>query len=369
MINEIIPLGNPDIREEDIEAAASVLRTGMLIQGSHVKQLESNIENFTSVSNCTAVSSGTAALHLALLALEIEKGDEVIVPALSFIATANVVEVVGAKSIFVDIDPVYNTILVGDIEKKITSKTKAIIAVHEFGLCADMPSILAIAKKHDIPVLEDAACAIGSKIKEKFAGTFGEIGTFSLHPRKAITSGEGGIVVTNDHRLGNLIKTLRNHGIKFDSNPIRFSHAGLNYRLTDFQAALVNSQFQRFDKALSKKAKLAEIYLNSIQHPALKLPEVPNDFVHSWQTFHLLVEDNHLRNKLIKSLADSNIFTNYGAQCIPYMSYYQKKYNHNVEVEFPNALRAYECGLAIPLYDKLTEKQVLDISKIINKFK
>ena len=182
---DFIPLGRPDITEKDIDAVAAVLRTGMLIQAKNVIALEEAFTNFVNSKHAVAVSSGTATLHLALKLLGIGPGDEVIVPAFSYVATANVVELVGATPVFVDIELSTFNIDVNQIETKISSHTKAIIPVHEFGLACDMETICSIAEKYKIYVIEDAACALGAVQNGKKAGTFGIMGSFSLHPRKS----------------------------------------------------------------------------------------------------------------------------------------------------------------------------------------
>lgn len=367
-MNEIIPLSRPDINEEDISQVVRVLKTGLLVQGIEVQNLEKAVSNYIDDDYCSAVSNGTASLHLALNVLGVGPGDEVIVPAFSYIATANVVELVGAECVFVDIHPRLFNIDESKIEKVISSRTKAIIPVHEFGLCANMPVIMKIAEKHKIKVVEDAACALGATLFSKYAGSFGHLGSFSFHPRKAITSGEGGMVVTSDPDLDVKIKTLRNHGIEPGSKPMNFIAAGFNYRMTDFQAALVHSQFLRIEEIFKLRSKLADVYFNEIKLSAIRLPEIPEGARHTWQTFHILLSDETQRNKLMGNLKDNGILTNYGAQCIPAMSYYKNKYNHISETEFPNAFEAFTCGLAVPLYSQLTEEQVHFISKTINKF-
>ncbi len=367
-MNKIIPLARPDIRTEDINAVKRVLKSGMLVQGKEVLNLESNIAKFLYSSNCSAVSNGTASLHLALIALGIGPGDEVIVPAFSYVATANVVEIVGAKSVFIDINPLYFNIDEEKIEKAISPKTKAIIPVHEFGLCSNMPKIMEIALKHNIYVIEDAACALGATYENKFAGTFGDFGSFSLHPRKAISSGEGGLLVSNNQELDKKIKILRNHGIGLDSLTLEFVQAGFNYRMTDFQAALVNSQLSRLNKTLAYKEKLASIYLCEINNSKIILPQIPDKANHTWQTFHIILDSKKSRDNLSSFLKNEGILSNYGAQCIPSMKYYAEKYKFDAEKEYPFALRSYECGLAIPLYERLSESQIKRISRIINKF-
>jgi len=189
-----------------------------------------------------------------------------------------------------------------------------------------------------------------------------------LHPRKAISSGEGGLVVTMDKDLDLRIKTLRNHGIEPGSSPMNFIAAGFNYRMTDFQAALVNSQFLRLGSIIERKTKLSAIYFEEIKNPAVKLPLITEGAKHTWQTFHLLLDSEKQRNRLMEYLKSNGILTNYGAQCIPAMTYYRNKYSHQSEIEFPNAFEAYTCGLAIPLFNRLKEEQVHFISKTINKF-
>jgi dTDP-4-amino-4,6-dideoxygalactose transaminase len=345
-----------------------VLKSGMLVQGKEVKQLEIAVSKYINTYYCSAVSNGTASLHLALIALGIGPGDEVIVPAFSYIATGNVVELVGAKCVFVDIHPRFFNIEESKIEKVISQKTKAIIPVHEFGLCSNMQVIMKLAEKHNLKVIEDAACALGAILDSKFAGSFGHFGSFSLHPRKAITSGEGGLLFTSDPELDFKIKTLRNHGIEPGSAPINFIAAGFNYRMTDFQAALAASQFLRLENIIEYKSKLATIYFNEIHNSSIRLPEIPIGAKHTWQTFHILLEDEKRRNKLMEYLKIYGIMSNYGAQCIPAMTYYKNKYGHHSESEFPNAFEAYTCGLAIPLYSRLKEEQVQFISKTINNF-
>lgn len=368
MDKELIPLARPDITDEDIMEVVKVLRTGLLVQGIKVHELEKSVSQLLQTSYCSAVSNGTSSLHLALIALGIGPGDEVIVPAFSYIATANVVELVGAKCVFVDIHPRYFNIDDSKIRLVLTNKTKAIIPVHEFGLCANMPEIMKIAKENNLYVIEDAACALGATYASAFAGSFGTFGSFSLHPRKAITSGEGGLLATSHSKLDWKIKTLRNHGIEPDSCPANFIAAGFNYRMTDIQAALVISQFRRLDKIIEYKNKLASVYFTEIVNPAILLPVIPDKAKHTWQTFHILTESNFQRDRLSAYLKDQGVLSNYGAQCIPAMSYYQNKYQYDVKKVFPAAYHAYTCGLAIPLYERLNEVQIKNISILINKF-
>lgn len=362
-----IPLASPDIRPEDIQEVVTVLESGMLVQGKNVAAFENNISTFLSSPYVAAVANGTATMHLALVALGIGKGDEVIVPAFSYVATANVVELVGATPVFVDIELSTFNIDVTQIEAAITPKTKAIIPVHEFGLACDMEAIMKIANTHDLFVIEDAACALGASQNGKNAGTFGDFGSFSLHPRKAISSGEGGLISCNDKDLHKKVQILRNHGIDMVDGKMEFVAAGFNYRMTDFQAALVNSQLSRLKTTLAYKNELAALYAKEIKNTKLVLPTTPKGIVHTWQTYHLLVDPILDRDAVITSLREKGIGTNYGAQCIPAQLFYKEKYDLNCGTQFPNALQAYDHGLAVPLYEKLTTEDISYIATELNK--
>jgi dTDP-4-amino-4,6-dideoxygalactose transaminase len=363
-----IYLSRPSLTDSDIEAVTEVLKSGNLVQGAKVLELEQSLNHYISSSHCSAVSNGTASLHLALLALGIGEGDEVIIPAFSYIATANVIELIGATPVFVDISLDTFNIDPRKIEEAISERTRCIMPVHEFGLCADMISIKAIASNHNLFIIEDAACAIGASISGQYAGTFGDFGSFSLHPRKSITSGEGGILTTNDANHDIKIKTLRNHGIAPNSYPMDFVAAGFNYRLTDFQAAMVVSQLNRLDRILAHKEDLAELYFELLPKNELKLPSVPIDYTHTWQTYHVVCVDSETRNELMEYLKEDQIFTNYGAQCIPEMTFYKNKYNLTSAEEFPNAFKAYSCGLALPLGENHKLEDIQIVSDRINQF-
>lgn len=362
----MIPLASPDIREEDIAAAVRVMRSGMLVQGPEVALLEKDFAAFTGAAHAVAASNGTATLQLALRALGIGPGDEVIVPALSYIATANVVELAGATPVFVDVQERTFNIDPDKIEAVITPRTRAILPVHEFGLCCDIREVLKIARRHQLKVIEDAACALGAYDGGQHAGTFGDVGSFSLHPRKAISCGEGGICLTQDGALAGDLRILRNHGVEMIDGQMEFVDAGFNFRLTDFQAALVHSQLLRLKETLQKKKALADVYYNEIKHDGLLLPYVPAGKDHSWQTFHLLLESDLDQQKVLKVLREQGVGCNYGAQCMPAQQYFLRKYGYDAPNQFPNAFRAWTRGLAIPLYEKLSAGEIRRIAQILN---
>ena len=356
-----IPLAKPDIHQDDILAVINVLKSGMLVQGSEVLKLEKKLCEFNNALYSKALSNGTATMHLALKCLNIGPGDEVIVPAFSYAATANVVELVGARPIFVDIE--LNSLNINPelIEKKITNNTKAIIPVHEFGYPADMDAINEIAKKHTLYVIEDAACALGSKYKGKYVGTFSDFGSFSFHPRKSITSGEGGCLLMSNEDYSKKIEILRNHG--FDSEKNSFVEAGFNYRMTDFQAAMLNSQMERFSNTLSHKKTLARLYSSLLKdHESILFTKEKEGYEHSWQTFHIIIDSKIDRDKIISILKKQGIGWNYGAQCIPSLKFYNKKYNLDCKSLFPNAMMAYNQGVALPLFYSITEHEIKHIT-------
>ena len=365
---KFIPLASPNISEDDINAVARVLRSGMLVQDVVVKDLEVAVAERLSVRNVIAASSGTATLHLALVALGIQAGDQVIVPAFSHVATGNVVEIIGAECVFVDVERDTFNIDVSKIATAITPRTRAIMPVHEFGLACDISQIVEIAENAGLVVIEDAACGLGATEGHRFVGTAGNAGSFSLHPRKAITSGEGGLIATNNDDLAERLRILRNHGISTNNGKQDFVAAGYNYRLTDFQAALVRPQLDRLSAILLHRRAMADIYLSELcNENKLQLPSEKPGKVHAWQTFHVVVDPTIDRDGLIRSLLDRGIGASYGAQCIPATTYYRQKYGLDCEQLFPNALRAFTHGLALPLHEKLTADDVRYVSNTLRE--
>lgn len=363
----IHPLAAPNLSEADIAAAVRVLRSGALVQGPEVRLFESRCEEFTGATHAIAVANGTVAIQLALTAAGIVPDDEVIVPAFSFIATANAVVLGGATPVFVDVDARTFNLNPALIGAAITPRTKAILPVHEFGLCCEIDAILTIATQHHLTVIEDAACALGSRHRGKHAGTFGALGTFSLHPRKIITCGEGGVITTSSAILAERLRTLRNHGAAVPPHAPGFVAAGHNARLTDFQAALVASQMLRLETSLRHRRELADFYFQHIRHSGVTLPLVPADKQPNWQTFHLLLADDISQSDAIARLRTQGIGTNLGAQCLPAQEYYRARQNDSCREQFPNAWRVWRQGLAIPLHDTITLADAAKIADAINQ--
>ena len=368
----MIKLSNPYIPDKSLESIVQVIKSGKLVQGEQVKEFENILSEYLKVKYSVIVSSGTAALHLSLIALGIQEGDEVILPAFSFPATANVVEMVGAKPVFADISIDDFCIDPAKIIQKITKKTKAIIPVHEFGQAAYIEKIVEIANNYNLFVVEDAACALGTCFNNTKAGTFGDIGCFSFHPRKIITTGEGGAIVTNDIYIANKISNLRNHGIEKENGKIDFLYPGLNYRMTDFQAILGIAQIKLIEKIIDEHIRQADLYNNLLSElPEIIIPKKYSERRNIYQTYHIILKDKRLRDGIMIELNKRNIEVNYGANAIHILKFYKDKYNYNRK-DFSNALLAYEHGLALPIGMHLNSKHidiiVSTLKEVINGF-
>lgn len=365
----MLKLASPNISEEAIAKVGEVLRSGNLVQGEYVKKFEEALKEYIGTKHAVVVSSGTAALHLSLISLGIGPGDEVIVPAFTFPATANVVSIVGAKPVFVDISLEDYCINVTKIEEAITLNTKAIIPVHEFGMMADMDPIIEIANRRKLHVIEDAACALGSEYNDKKAGTFGIVGCFSFHPRKAITTGEGGVVVTNIDGVAEQLISIRNHGMSVNNNKIDFIYAGLNYRMTDFQAVLGLSQLQNIEKDIFKRLEVANSYDSALSPISwIKPPKVFYNRRMVYQTYHILLDKEIDRNVLIKYLKTNGIETNYGAVNLLCQPFVKRLCNINQKVD-TNSNIAYTRGLALPLTGEVLMDNILFISNLLLEFR
>lgn len=363
----MIKLAVPHLDESEFEEIKKVLDSKYLVQGSKVNELEQLMSEYLGVKHAVAVSSGTAALHLALLALEIRNGDEVIAPDFTFPATTNAVEVAGGNVKLVDIKKEDFCINEDLIEENITEKTKAIMVVQEFGNCADMDKIISIAEKYNLKVIEDAACALGAEYKNKKVGTIGDIGCFSLHPRKAITTGEGGIIVTNDDTLAERVRIIRNHGLNYvDGKPL-FVDAGLNYRMTDIQGAMGVAQFKKLNMLNESRENIALMYndyLKDIKN--ITLPTSISDVKHIWQTYHILLNNNIDRDEVIKKLRENGIETNFGAYSVHMQPYYKEKYNLEDD-KFINSKESYLSGIALPLHFELKEEDIKYIKETLER--
>jgi dTDP-4-amino-4,6-dideoxygalactose transaminase len=256
----MIPVARPEIGQGEIQAVAEVLESGQLVQGARVMEFEAKVAAYLGTKHAVAVSSGTAALHLALLGLGIGPGDEVLVPDFTFPACANAVELTGAAPVLIDIDLATFNLDVASIRSALTPRTKALMPIHMFGQPADMDPVLAIAREKGLLVVEDAACALGSEYRGRRCGGLADVGCISFHPRKVITTGEGGMLATNNLALAERLRVLRNHGQVLSEGRIRFEQVGFNYRMTEFQGALGVVQMDRLESFIERRIALASLY-------------------------------------------------------------------------------------------------------------
>jgi perosamine synthetase len=382
----VIPITKPLIGEEELRAVQRPLETGWVVQGPYVEEFERKFSAYTRARFSIATSSCTSALHVAVAALGLEPGDEVVVPAFTWVSTANVVEYLGAKPVFCDVDLTTFNADPEAMAAAVTERTVGLLPVHLFGLCADMDPILALAEQHGFWVVEDAACALGGWYGGRHAGTFGEMGCFSFHPRKSITTGEGGMITTEREDLEVLTRSLRDHGAS-KSDLARhtksgayllseYNHLGFNFRMTDIQGALGSEQMNRVENVLAERRRRAAIYDEAFaDHPWLRIPRVPGSFIHGYQAYVCLfapreptmtnVEQLHAeRNELMAKLEVRGIATRQGTHAAVLQGYYAGKYDIAPE-DFPNARIADKLTIALPLFPQMTnEEQALVIDSL-----
>lgn len=369
----MIRLTVPSIDEDDINAVREVLKSGFLVQGSWVKSFENIIAKYVGVDHAIAVSNCTAALHLSLMALGIGRDDFVLVTAYSWIATANVIELCGAKPVFVDIEPDTFNIdpnrlldkLNQLMRKRETAKrTKAILPVHAFGQMAQMEAIMEFANRYELSVIEDAACALGATHMGRQAGTWGLAGCFSFHPLKNITTGEGGIVTTDNIEFADNLRALRNHGQNTQSRNRDFILPGLNYRMTEFQAALGITQMKKLDSLISSRRELASGYNRLFDCSQIVTPITADDNEPVFQTYVTLLpkKQAHRRDWLIERLRTHGIETSIGTIHMPLTSYYRNRYGHQPG-DFPITDDVYVRSLSLPMFEALNmteQKYIVD---------
>jgi len=376
-----VPLLVPHLTEADEQTVISAIRSGWITQGPQVAAFEDEFAAFTGAKYACAVSSATTALHLALLAVGVSPGDEVITVSHSFIATANTVRYCRALPVFVDIEPETFNINHTLIESAISPNTKAILCVHQIGMPCNMESILAVAKRHNLPVIEDAACAIGSMVRvnamfEPVGKPHGDIACFSFHPRKVLTTGDGGMLTTNNAEYDRQFRLLRQHGMSvsdtvrhnaqeviFESYPI----LGYNYRLTDLQAALGRGQLKRLPQLVEERRRLAHCYESGLRGLSrLSLPVEPEYAVSNWQSYYVRLAGDINQKSFMQKMLDAGISTRRGIM--------------NAHLEPAYGPGTWKCGMCkskdatcdclrhscsaqnecvqIPLFPGITEKQI-----------
>lgn len=361
-----IAISLPLTGDEEWQATREPLLSGWLTQGPKVAAFEQAFAIRHSVSHALATTSCTTGLHLILSAMGIGPGDEVIVPAFTWVATANVVLYCGATPVFADVDRRTNNIDPVDLAKRITPKTKAVIAVHLFGLCADMDALRAVIPEQ-IPIIEDAACAAGGSYKGRPAGSIGLASAFSFHPRKSITTGEGGMVTTNDPELADLANMLRNHGASISEEQRHkgprpyllpeFNLLGYNYRMTDLQGAVGLVQLGKLDQFITERAQWAAFYTSELGGIEwLVTPMKPTDGQHAWQAYVVYIDPETApmpRNEMMERLQQAGISTRPGTHAVHMLGYFAERYGLQPG-DYPAARDCNDNTMAIPLHNRMT---------------
>jgi dTDP-4-amino-4,6-dideoxygalactose transaminase len=362
-----IPIGLPSMGLEEWEATKDPIMSGWITQGPKVREFEKLFAEKHKVKHAFAVSNCTTALHLALLACGVQPGDEVLIPAFTWVSTANAVKYCFATPVFVDIDINTFNIDINKIEEKITSKTKAIIPVHLFGLCVDVAKIK--EKYPQLKIIEDGACAAGSAVNGVPAGGLGDVGCFSFHPRKSVTTGEGGMCTTNSDELAILLDRYRNHGASISEEQRHhgpkpyilsaFEMVGYNYRMTDIQGAIGLVQLKKLDQFIEERQVWADYYSEQLKEiPWLKTPVTPIGYKHGWQSYVTFVDEKispMKRNDIMEYLQQNGIATRPGTHAVHMLQVYANMYNIK-PLDFQGAFDADQYSMSIPLHNKMVKE-------------
>jgi len=380
-----LPITKPYITERELELVGESLNSGWLVQGPRVRQFEKHIAAFTGANHAIAVNSCTSGQMLMSEIIGLQPGHQVIVPAFTWISTAHSVEHMGAQPVFCDISLDTFNIDPLKMDTMIEPATQAIYPVSLFGLTADMPAIMKMARQHQLRVVEDVACGLGARLNGSHCGTFGEAGVLSFHPRKSITTGEGGVIITNDPHIDKLARSLREHGaMKSDherhisGKPHQMSnypYLGFNMRMTDMQAAVGIAQYEKLEQILRIKNQLAREYQENLSHISwLKLPAIPAGHTHAFQTYCTLFKPQETfealekndgrsldllheqRNKVMDQLSHKGIMTRPGTHALHIQEYYQNKYGYH-KMDFARAYAADRLTIALPFYPTITPEE------------
>jgi dTDP-4-amino-4,6-dideoxygalactose transaminase len=382
MPKEFVPVARPQLGQEEVSAAERAIRSGWVTQGPEVAAFEREFASFVGAPHACAVSSGTTALHLALLAVGVRAGDEVISVSHSYIATANSIRHCGATPVFVDIDPATFNLDPWQIEPAISPRTRAILCVHQMGMPCDLQTILDIAHKHEIPVVEDAACAIGSEILwqerwEKIGKPHGAVGCFSFHPRKLLTTGDGGMLTTADTEIDRKFRLWRQHGmsvpdmVRHSSREVVFEsypELGFNYRLTDIQAAIGREQLKRLPASIAQRRQMAARYVELLAViPGLTPPSEPEWARTNWQSYCVRIAENLDQREVMQKMLDEGIATRRGIMCAHLEPAYGDPATWRCAQagckpggscpNLPESERAQKQGLILPLFSQMTNEQ------------
>ena len=371
----MIPIAKPFLTQDEAVAAHDTILTGWITQGPRVQEFEEKFAAYTGAKYAVAVSNCTTALHLAMLVAGVGPGDEVICPSMSYIATANAIQYVGAKPIFAEVQPdTYNLDPV-DAEKRITEKTKAILLVHQIGMPADIDAFKALCDKYNLKLIEDAACAAGSAYKGSKIGSHSELVCFSFHPRKVITTGDGGMITTNREDYYNRLKLLRQHGmsvndrVRHEANKIIFEdhvEVGYNYRMTDIQAAVGIRQLEKLDWIVAERRKVAAAYSQAFKDiDCIRLPHEAEGCFNNYQSYSVYLEKSCPldRNTMMQELMDRGIATRRGIMTAHRETAYKETHG---DVSLPVSEDLQDNSIILPLYVPMGEEEV---GYVISSFK
>ena len=372
-----IPIARPSMGEAEWQALREPIQSGWITQGPKVATFEKAFAARHQARRGVATTSCTTALHLLLKCLGVEEGDEVIVPAFTWVASANVVLHCGATPVLVDVDPATFNLNPARLESAIGPKTKAIMVVHLFGLCAPMAEIRSIAG--DIPIVEDAACATGASYRGQSAGSLGHAAAFSFHPRKILTTGEGGMITTNDDELAERAVVLRNHGASVpeevrhqSARPFHlpdFNVLGFNYRMTDLQAAIGLVQLEKVDQFIQQRQAAADFYRRELSEVSwLHLPSAPPEDQHGWQSFVCMVDPDRTkltRDDILQQLEEQGVSGRPGTHAVPSLGLYRQRLNTQPS-DFPAAWQCQQWSLALPLHNAMSDE---DYAYVVEKLK
>lgn len=360
-------LAVPFTDSAEVDAAAAVIRSGYLTQGPQTAEFERLVSELVGTKHAFATSSATTGLHLALVAVGVEAGDEVIIPDFSFPATANAVVQQGATPVFVDIEIDTFNLDPALLEAAITPRTRAIMPVHAFGLVANMDAINEIANRHGLPVIEDAACALAGEYKGHQAGSLSAAGVFSFHPRKIITTGEGGMIMTDDDALAERFAVLRAHGAVRGELFMSFIDAGYNYRLSDVHAAIGIAQMGKLNTisdARHERAEALSVLLAQID--GARTPVVPHETRHTYQSYVVLLDDDIDRNTVIREMKKRDVETTLGTYGMHLQPYFKERFGID-DALLPQATRAHHQALTLPLYPQLSDDDLSLIASALTE--
>ncbi len=373
----MIPIAKPYLTQDEAQAAYDTILTGWITQGPRVAEFEDKFAQYTGAHYAVAVSNCTTALHLSMIVAGIQEGDEVICPSLSYIATANCIRYVGAVPVFAEVDAATYNLDVADAARKITAKTRAILLVHQIGMPADIEAFSRLCKQHNLKLIEDAACAAGSSYRGKRIGSHSELVCFSFHPRKVITTGDGGMIATSREDYYQRLKLLRQHGMAVSdrvrhesSNVIITDHLelGYNYRMTDVQAAIGIKQLEKLDWIVNERRKIAAYYHEALKDiETIRLPLEANGYFSNYQSYSVYLKPNCpvVRNDLMQKLLEEGIATRSGIMTTHRETAYLEYCNG---LKLPVSEDVCDRSILLPLYVPMEGTEMQKITDLVKSF-